>query len=135
MVNKTHSDATTKSSGSSEYHREYYRKNKEACKARQLRYNASPKGINTRRESWLKKEYGISVEDYDALLLKQENKCAICDIHQMELKKSFDVDHCHKTNKVRGLLCNCCNQAIGLFKDSPENVKRAIEYLRRGNGK
>lgn len=85
------------------------------------------------RPSKLKRQYGLSVEDYDALLSGQNGKCAIC--HSEDTGKrttNFQVDHCHKTGAVRGLLCPKCNMAIGLFSDSPELLQRAVRYLNKG---
>lgn len=91
-----------------------------------------------RREStrkWqLKTNYGITEEDYQALLEGQEGKCAICLTDTPTGKwKVFAVDHCHKTGKVRGLLCNECNRGIGLLKDNAELLKKAAAYLERTN--
>lgn len=65
---------------------------------------------------------------------RQNGKCQICqgdgflmrEDHQAKLM----VDHCHTTGRVRGLLCHNCNRALGLFKDSPEALSRALEYLK-----
>lgn len=74
------------------------------------------------------KRYGISKDQYEAWLLKQDH-CEIC-------KASFEterpnIDHCHDTNKIRGLLCNSCNRALGWFKDSPEVLHNAQQYLKK----
>ena len=73
--------------------------------------------------------YGVTVDDYNKMFEDQEGKCAICKKHQIELPKKLHVDHCHKTKKVRGLLCFKCNTAIGHFEDNPEILKNAVEYL------
>lgn len=75
------------------------------------------------------KKYGITPEDYDEMYSKQEGKCAICKSHQLSLKKKLCVDHCHKTGKVRGLLCNNCNLGLGSFKDDKIILETAIKYL------
>lgn len=77
----------------------------------------------------LKRKYGISIGDYNILFLKQDGKCAICGVHQKDLKKKLSVDHNHGTGKVRGLLCPNCNSAIGMLKDDPLMLKAAIDYL------
>lgn len=112
-----------------EYDREWRIKNPESFRKSQRKYNASEHGIIQRRKRHLEKEFNITIEQYDALVLKQENRCAICGIHQSELAKSFDVDHNHKTGKVRGLLCNKCNQGIGLLQDSLEIIHKVESYL------
>ena len=76
----------------------------------------------------LRKRYGLSLEDYDNLVITQNNRCAICKEEEKEDVR-LSVDHCHVTNKVRGLLCKNCNKALGLFRDNADNLVRAIEYL------
>ena len=79
------------------------------------------------RENGLKK-YGIDVAHYEALLISQDRCCAICR-GQNTNKKALAVDHCHKTGKVRGLLCNSCNRGIGMLGDSSWRLRLAAEYL------
>lgn len=69
--------------------------------------------------------YKISVEELTRLLSESEGKCDIC---KKETPK-MNVDHCHSTGKVRGVLCRDCNLAIGLFKDSKQILSQAINYL------
>lgn len=76
------------------------------------------------------KKYNITLEDYNNLLLKQDNCCAICKINVKDLKKSLNIDHDHITSKVRGLLCSNCNTGIGLFKDNKKILLEAINYLK-----
>jgi uncharacterized protein YfaQ (DUF2300 family) len=84
------------------------------------------------RENNYKKSYGTTIKDYDEMLKKQKGKCSICLSTETKNKNYsyFAVDHCHKTGKVRGLLCDKCNTALGSFQDSPEILLRAIEYLK-----
>jgi len=112
------------------YDKAWRAKNPESFRRSQRKYNASAHGIAQRRKRMLEKKYGMTAEQYDELVKKQGNRCAVCGIHQMELGKRFDVDHCHSTNTVRGLLCNSCNQALGLFKDKMDIIKRALNYLK-----
>lgn len=81
------------------------------------------------------KRYGISVEQYDALLAKQNGGCAICGAKEPGRKaaKYFSVDHEHDSGKVRGLLCHSCNLAIGHLKDRPELCRNAAQYLEANN--
>lgn len=80
------------------------------------------------------KKFGISILDYEAILRKQDFKCAICrtdlDLHSGKTAAGPAVDHCHQTNRVRGILCQCCNRGIGLLKDSCEVLAAAILYLK-----
>ena len=59
---------------------------------------------------------------------KQKNKCLICS-QSFKNNKDCHVDHCHKTNKLRGLLCGNCNKGLGFFKDSPLFLRQAASYL------
>lgn len=79
----------------------------------------------------LKKNYGISLEQYNEMFSAQGGCCAIYDKHQALLKKSLHVDHDHGSGEIRGLLCNGCNFGIGQFKDDPDILNRAVSYLRR----
>lgn len=75
------------------------------------------------------KKFGLTLEIFDQLHKKQEGRCAICGAHEKE-KKFLVVDHCHETQKIRGLLCQQCNSAIGILKHSEDILLKAIEYLR-----
>ncbi len=82
----------------------------------------------------LKRAYGITLEQYDAMLLQQDGNCAICRKPEHVLNKegkrrALAVDHCHDTKKVRGLLCTNCNKGIGHFSDDPLRLCAAITYL------
>ena len=89
---------------------------------------------STWTDTHLRRRYGITEAQYREMCEKQNHVCAICgekNTHSCTKKVDYDlyVDHCHDTNKVRGLLCNHCNRGIGLFKDNIENLSKAIEYL------
>jgi hypothetical protein len=81
----------------------------------------------TRRKRDLSKKYGITVEDWDWLWAEQNGRCAACQIDLNTVKVC--VDHDHKTNEVRGLLCNECNHGLGKFKDDAETLMRAAQYV------
>jgi hypothetical protein len=106
----------------------WHRANKERLTALQkARREADPvKAAKIARNSALKANYGITVSEYDAMFKSQRGKCAIC---SEKYGKTLHVDHCHRTNKVRGLLCHKCNMAIGLLQDSTKLLNRAISYL------
>ena len=92
----------------------------------QERYRANPdlyKRIN--RKSELKRFYGLTPEQYNAIISRQGGACAIC-----EKEKELNVDHIHGTRNVRGLLCRGCNCGLGNFGDSVELMQRAIVYLK-----
>lgn len=84
------------------------------------------------RNSKLKLMHGITLEHYNKILNKQNGVCAICKCKETSKKYNFlPVDHCHKTDTVRGLLCSNCNVGLGMFKDNITLLQSAIEYLSR----
>lgn len=85
------------------------------------------------RRGHLRRKFGITLDEYNALLKKQNGVCAIC--YRPEIGKELSVDHCHKTGRVRGLLCAQCNQAIGMFGESVKVLTNAIEYIEKERGK
>lgn len=85
------------------------------------------------RRSYLRNAYGLSIDEYNLLLEIQCNRCAICQNNFSEVSKYPHVDHCHKTGKVRGILCHGCNNGIGHFKDNIKSLFSAIKYLKRTN--
>jgi hypothetical protein len=82
----------------------------------------------SRRAYAIPSKYGISVAEYDALLAKQGGICAICS-RTCSTGRRLSVDHEHDSGRIRGLLCNSCNRAIGLFGDDPARLHAAIAYL------
>lgn len=68
--------------------------------------------------------YGLTAVEYAATLLSQNGRCAIC-----LQDRPLHVDHCHITNKARGLLCVRCNTGMGMFKDDAELLLAAAEYI------
>lgn len=82
------------------------------------------------RKSDRKRNYGITHEQFEQLLIKQNFNCAICQ-NKLILaeKRKMHVDHDHATGAIRGLLCNNCNNGLGHFKDNNEYLKNAIKYL------
>jgi len=86
---------------------------------------------------YLKNKYGLSVDDYTRLRERQAFMCAICSISESDLvmnparrDRRLQVDHCHRTGTVRGLLCGDCNRGLGQFKDNPELLEAAAAFLR-----
>ena len=76
----------------------------------------------------LKNKYGLSLKEYNSLKRKQGDVCAICK-KPCQKHKRLSVDHCHKTERIRGLLCEACNHGLGKFKDDPKLLMRASLYL------
>jgi len=76
--------------------------------------------------------YGITIQEYDSLYAKQNEGCAICQSPTGSNGKRLAVDHDHQTGEVRGLLCDDCNTGLGKFKDNPNLLATAINYL-KGN--
>jgi len=99
-----------------------------------------PKRIKISRKDQMRKiklmyKYRISIEQYNEMAINQNNLCRICKKQEQGKAPSgkfrdLAVDHCHKTNKIRGLLCGKCNRMLGYAKDSIEILQSAIEYLK-----
>lgn len=75
----------------------------------------------------INKLYGLSKEVYLSLVYLQDSSCALCMRHEANHFK-LHVDHCHETNKIRGLLCGKCNQGIGLLNHNSELLRKAAIY-------
>ncbi len=101
------------------------------------RYRATPAGILSARNVDIRRYHGK--EGFDIvqnLIIKQDNKCAICGLTASESHKSTKrpnlyIDHDHTSGKIRGLLCNNCNSGVGKLKDSPEMLRKAADYLEK----
>lgn len=87
------------------------------------------------RKDWqLRQTYGIGMKEYESMFARQRGLCAICGEsengkNRWGTNKFLRVDHCHKKNKVRGLLCAACNAGLGYFKDNPQFLRKAAVYL------
>lgn len=113
-----------------EKRREYNRKERE---------NRTPEKISRDRDynfSWkLKRKYGLSLKEWKDLLSSQEGVCALCRKRENSNSYKLNVDHCHETGRVRGLLCSPCNRALGVLGDTPEKIEHVLGYVRDGHGK
>lgn len=120
------------------YYKEYYEKNKDKLLSYKKKYDKEHlewrENYNKRyyknnsekyRESKLKRVYGITLEEYNQMFQQQGGCCAICG--NPSIKRMLDIDHNHKTGKVRGLLCSGCNFAVGVFENRKEDIEK---YLR-----
>lgn len=114
----------------------YIKKNYDPVKQKSINDKNSLRNRNTK----LKKAFGVGGESYNKMLEDQNYSCFICSISiedyiQKHIKKKsarkhFDIDHCHITGKVRGLLCHSCNVGIGFLQSNPQFMERAASYLR-----
>lgn len=91
----------------------------------------NPRRPKCGRSGELLRGYGITLADYNSMLLSQDGKCLVCkrEGNGHDGKKHLCVDHDHKTGQVRGLLCSQCNHAVGLFQDNPDMCMSAANYL------
>lgn len=108
---------------------------KSECKSCRRQYNHNiyqrvkdtPRRRQASRVGALRR-YGLTLEAYEHLAVQQDGRCAICRRVPPNGKR-LHVDHCHETNRVRGLLCIHCNRAIGSLGDNLAGVMRAVRYL------
>lgn len=134
---------------------EYYIANREVCCKRQREYRLknleqsrkhdkdNKEKKTQQRRAWREKNkardqayhrykvLGISELEQKALWDTQMGLCAICKDPLIDIDHRTHLDHNHQTNKIRGFLCNHCNRGLGGFRDDPNILQEAIEYLRR----
>jgi len=103
--------------------------NPERVRIYQNKRNRSEAGKAASMRARLRK-YGLTLSDYETLLKSQNGCCAACG-KDKNTQRDWHVDHCHATGKVRGLLCQRCNLAIGYAKDDPARLRAMAEYLER----
>lgn len=92
----------------------------------------TPASIQTYRRHWLRR-YGLTIQAYEALVASQGGACASCGKVPPPTHRGcgLRIDHCHTTNRVRGLLCNECNVAAGMLYDNAERADALARYLRK----
>lgn len=105
---------------------------RERAQRRNRERRMDPIARRARQSTLLKSTYGITIDEYDAMLLAQGNRCKICRVvfDSAVSRNRACVDHCHRTGTVRGLLCGHCNTGIGYFDERPEVLEAAAEYAR-----
>ena len=113
------------------YRKDYYKANKKKVKA--YYQENKDKALAAAANSKCKKKYGITSEQKMEMVINQNSKCLICGEPFLESKNTC-VDHCHKTGKVRGILCSKCNSGLGYFKDDINILRNALEYLEKNGG-
>ena len=112
-----------------ETRREYLIKNREKILEKQRKYNKE--NPLKRKNAVLKNVYGITLVQYNEMFETQEGKCAICQRHQNELTRTLCVDHDHKTNKVRALLCVTCNTDVSVVENRLEEMTKYLNKHRK----
>jgi len=86
-----------------------------------------------RKSEKLRLRYGMTYEQWETMREAENYSCMICGITEEELGKRLDVDHCHSSGKVRGLLCNPCNTVLGHARDKIEILEAAVVYLKENS--
>lgn len=110
-------------------------KNQTRCKECQQAWRRGTSPHASGYAAWkhgLRTKFGIAPEDYYRMYEEQGGVCAICS--KAEPERRLAVDHCHRTGKVRGLLCRKCNMAVGLLGEDPDVLTRARSYLAAQDG-
>ena len=124
--------------------KETYKKTKEKAQLRTDRWkNSNKQNVSKHNKRYdIKKRFGLTLEEYDLISLRfwteQNGCCAICGFEATSYgkatakdKNTLHLDHCHKTGKIRGLLCMKCNSALGYFGDSSDTLYKAYIYLNK----
>lgn len=106
-------------------HRKYRAANKHKAAAYRVRTR------DQKFDRWLRRKYGITLAERNAMIADQCGLCAICAAPLDLQSRRTHVDHDHNTGRVRGVLCHDCNTGLGMFKDSIASLEFALAYLRR----
>lgn len=102
------------------------------CKPCHLKHkHESPATPRNNKAGKLKLRYGMTYEQWEQMRENEKYSCMICGITEAEIDKKLDVDHCHNSGKVRGVLCNPCNNMIGQAKDNILTLRAAADYLEK----
>ena len=118
-----HADPEARKAYMRAYNKRTYAVRKESIRAYERRRRAENPEVFVAQQ--LRRRYGLTIEQYKAILAAQNGMCALC-----KEREAVDVDHDHKTGKVRSLLCRTCNLALGFFRDCPDRLRAAIAYLK-----
>ncbi len=112
----------------SSWKKKRYIKDRKRILVQKKEYAKTEHGRKTTRKARLKKKYGITLEQHEVMYVSQDGRCLVC-LYAVPYSEIY-TDHCHKTGKVRGLLCRKCNFMLGNAMDDPTVLKRAAKYLR-----
>jgi hypothetical protein len=108
--------------------RQWQQDNPERYRDKAAAYAADGRKKLSDRRSYLKRKYGITLEEYDEMLVRQDGRCAICRCEPRP-DISLHVDHDHGSGAIRSLLCFRCNVAIGLIAEDPDHLRAIEEYF------
>jgi hypothetical protein len=101
----------------------WYEKNRDKVQ----RYNKS-----RARQNWLIRRYSLTIEEWNAMFRAQGRRCAACGSRRAnKYRRGWHVDHCHRTGKIRAILCFLCNSGIGKAKDDIKTLRKWVAYLER----
>jgi hypothetical protein len=124
--------------GNVEWREKYCKNNDKLVRKKRAQYAREYRANNPTmyRDQHLQRSFGITSAQYQELLASQNGVCAICGEGEKNIEHkgsgamtNLAVDHCHKTGIIRGILCISCNRALGGFKDSPELLQKAAQYV------
>lgn len=103
---------------------------KDCANKYRIKYQKTKTAKIRQKHAMLKYRYSLTKEEYDNLLKIQNNKCPICNIEIIQEKGKYAIDHNHKTNKVRGILCNRCNFIVGILECNDDDIiKNSYKYI------
>ena len=112
----------------SDYNKKYALDHKAELRIYKRRqYHKKP--LEDKRSARLKRVYGIDAQEFDALYIVQHGLCGICNKFLGHDTSKMQLDHNHKTGKIRLILCPQCNSGLAFFKDNIESLRSAIKYL------
>jgi len=113
--------------------REHYQRTIEYQRARSLAKTRTGAGKLYSRRAEMRRKYGLTPEQVDAMKEARGHRCDICKAVQTTIKPgtNLNVDHCHTEGTIRGMLCSACNKGLGMFRDNTATMRAAIEYLER----
>ncbi len=112
----------------------YQRECKDCTRERKNKWHKTEKGKLSTTNTKLKRKFGITTDDYAKMYSDQNKKCLICGASESDNGYKLAVDHCHKSGKIRGLLCRSCNLGIGNLKENIDSLNQAILYLEKHKG-
>lgn len=107
--------------------RSYMKKYRESERGRRARQARTERDREANRWGHIQRRYGLTQDDYTRMYEEQGSRCPLC----LEEQEILYVDHCHQTGRVRGLVCDRCNRALGALRDDADIAERAAAYLRR----